>query len=328
MKVLVTGANGFIGRHLVPALQAEGHGLRLALRDRRSANRMPASALEACEMAYVGEIGPSTDWGEALRGIEAVVHLAARAHVFDAGADDEVAFWSTNVEGTERLAQQAVAAGVRRFLLMSSVGAVATFSETAIDMNTPSRPDAPYGRSKLGAEEALKAAAGEGMSWTILRPTLVYGRGCPGNMRRLVALVQRGLPLPFAAVRNRRSFVYVGNLVEAIVRALVHPAAASETFLVSDGQDLSTPELLRKIAEHSDRRPRLVPIPEPWLLGAAKALSYVSTRTRVSLPIDGGSIQRICGSLFVDSSPIRRALEWQPAYGVDEGLREMLEEPL
>lgn len=212
-----------------------------------------------------------------------------------------------------------------RFLLMSSVGAVATFSEALVDADTPNRPDTPYGRSKLGAEEALKAAAGQAMSWTILRPTLVYGPGCPGNMRRLIGLVRRGLPLPFALVRNRRSFVFVGNLVEAVARALVHPAAANGTFFVSDGEDVSTPDLVRKIAEQGRLRARLVPVPESLLFGAADALSFLHGRGRISLPVDGGAIHRICGSLFVDSGPIRKALGWQPAYGLDEGLRQMME---
>ncbi len=325
MKVLVTGASGFIGRHLLPSLEADGHELRLALRGRQSEPRLPESSTRAYEIVYVGEIGPETNWDQALEDVEAVVHLAARAHILGVGAEDEGAFWATNVEGTARLAERAAAAGVRRFLLMSSVGAVATMSESVIGADTPSTPDTAYGRSKLAAEQALKAAATDGMSWTILRPTLVYGHDCPGNMQRLVALVQRGLPLPFAAVRNRRSFVFVDNLVEAVVSALKHPAAANATFLVSDGQDVSTPELVQKIAEYSHVRARLVPIPESLLFAVGNALKFLSERKGLSLPIDGGAIHRMCGSLFVDNGPIQRALDWKPSYELDEGLRCMLE---
>ena len=210
------------------------------------------------------DIGPDTDWRAALAGIDAIVHLAARAHVLrDSSADAHALYRAVNTLGALRLAEAAAAAGVRRFVFLSSVrvhgerSTGAPFTEAS-----PLVAQDPYGRSKAEAERGLAALAAAGrLEPVILRPPLVYGPGARGNFARLVRLVARGVPLPLGAVRNRRSLIFVGNLVDAIVRSLDDPAAAGETFMVSDGEDVSTPELVRRIARALGKPARLVPVP-------------------------------------------------------------------
>ena len=324
MKVLVTGATGFVGRHLVPALEEAGHSLTLALRTPGSERRLPRKR-NAHRIALVGELDRQTDWHEALQDADAVVHLVARAHVLGQGAEDEDAFMRVNAEGTNRLVEQAVHAGVARFVFMSSIGAVTAASDRLITLGTPCAPKSAYGRSKRAGELALmERTRGTQTSWTILRPTLVYGPGNPGNMERLVALVKRGLPLPLGGVRNRRSFVFVENLTAATVTALSHPGASDATFLVADGEDLSTAELIRRIARIAGTRTPLLAVPMPVLRGIARAADAVSSASGQSLPFGTPALDVLASSLFVDIEPLRERLGWTPAVGVDEGLRCML----
>jgi len=191
MRVLISGATGFIGRQLIPVLETRGHSLTLGLRNPEADGRLPkAEAQSPRRTVVIGEIDEHTDWREALQGADAVVHLAARAHVVEGGPGEEAALTRINARGTRRLVDQAVDAGVERFILMSSIGAVTTGSDECVTLNTPCTPDTPYGQSKRAAECALiERATGSQMGWTILRPTLVYGPGNPGNMKRLIALV-------------------------------------------------------------------------------------------------------------------------------------------
>lgn len=302
MRVLVTGADGFVGRALLPALTKAGHAARAAVRVPRADSAPDAVA--------IGDIGPETDWTAALDGIEAVIHLAARVHVMRETATDPLdQFRRVNVEGTRRLAT-AAAAGVRRFVFVSSVKvngeetAERPFTEADIPL-----PEDPYGISKWEAEQILGGTA-SGMETVVLRPPLVYGPGVKGNFLSLLKLCNRGWPLPLGAIGNARSLIYVGNLADALVRAVDHPAAAGETFLVSDGEAVSVPELVRRIAAALDRPARLLPVP-PGLLRAGAAL--------IGRP---GAAKRLLGSLVVDDQRIRKILAWQPPFTMVEGLRE------
>jgi len=306
-RILVTGATGFVGSALVRRLLADGRQVRAAIR--RSSVAPPAEV----ETVTVNDIGPDTDWRAALAGVGAVVHLAARAHVLsDVSADAHALYRAVNTLGALRLAEAAAGASVRRFVFLSSVrvhgehSVGAAFNESSTLVATD-----PYGRSKAEAERRLVALAGAGrLDPVILRPPLVYGPGARGNFARLVQLVARGLPLPLGAVRNRRSLIYVGNLVDAITRALDHPAAAGETFMVSDGEDVSTPELVRRIARAFEKPARLLPVPIALLRFGGALIGR------------SDDVGRLVDDLVVDSSRIRRALGWAPPFGLDEGLRE------
>ncbi len=248
-----------------------------------------------------------------LDGCDAVVHLAARVHVMRERAADPLAeFRRVNVEATERLARSAAAAGARRFVFVSSVkvnGEETTAGEAFCADDAPAPEDA-YGVSKHEAEEALRRVGVEtGLEIVVIRPPLVYGPGVKGNFRTMLDWLRRGLPLPLASLDNRRSFVGVDNLCDLILCCLSHPDAANETFLVSDGQDLSTPELLRLAGDAMGLPARLWPCP-PSLLKGAAAL--------VGKP---GIAQRLCGNLQVDISKTREVLGWHPLFSVEEELR-------
>lgn len=326
MRVLVTGATGFIGGHLIPVLEARGHSLTLALRTNDAEGRLPsAGAPSERRVVAVGEIDERTDWREALHGADALVHLAAHAHVLDGEAEKDDAFTKINTRGTARLSEQAIESGVARFVLMSSIGAVTTASNRRVTLDTPCTPQTPYGQSKRAAEQALiERASGSSMRWTILRPTLVYGPGNPGNMERLVTLVKRRLPLPLGAIQNRRSFTFVRNLTDLIAVVLTHEQAADATFLVADGEDLSTPELVRKIALHAGVRVPLFSVPPGALRGVARAADAWTARTGFAAPFGTAALERLESSLYVDIEPLRARLDWTPPSSVDEGLRCML----
>ena len=304
MKVLITGANGFVGRALCSHLADAGIAVRAAVR---------AGAPDVVDAVVVGEIGAATDWSPALEGVTHVVHLAGRAHVLRETAQDaEAAFRAVNLEGTRRLAEEAAARGVRRLVFVSSVKACAesTSGPPLTEQSTP-HPEDAYGRSKLDAEQALLRIAGStNLEVAILRPPLVYGPGVQANFLRLMQLVDRGVPLPLGSVRNRRSLVYRGNLASAIECCLTHPAAAGETFFVSDGEDVSTPELIRRLAVAIERPTRLWPMPV-WLLRSAARLAGMNSQ-----------VGRLVGSLVVDGSKIRTVLGWNPPFNLDQGLRD------
>lgn len=305
MRVLVTGATGFVGAHLVPLLLERRHAVRAAV-------RRADAAVPGADTVAVGDIGPDTAWDAALEGVEAVVHLAARVHVMrERSTDPLAAFRRVNTEGTGRLAAAAAAAGVRRFLFVSSVKAVADESRSEpIRADTPPDPHSPYGWSKLEGERALaEAAAGSGMETTVLRPPLVYGPGVGGNFRTLMRLVRRGVPLPLGRVENRRSLLFVGNLADCVEACLVHPDAGGRTFLLHDGLPLSTAELVRRLAFAFNRPARLAKVPPPLLAAAARLAGRRA------------AYDRVAGSLVVDDRAIHRAIGWSPPRNTAYGLR-------
>lgn len=304
-RVLVTGAGGFVGRALLPVLAGGGWEAVGAL-------RCPAGTA-GVEARIVGDIGPDTDWRAALQGVDAVVHLAARVHVMrDAAADPLAEFRRINTAGTRRLAEQAAAAGVRRLVYLSSVkvNGEATDGRPFREADPP-QPRDPYGISKMEAERALaEVAAATGLETVVLRPPLVYGPGVKGNFRSLMDLVRRRLPLPFGAVANTRSLIGLANLAGAIALCLDHPAAANRVFLLRDGEDVSTPELVRRLAHALGVPPRLVPVPAAALRLAGQLVGRAA------------AVERLLGSLAVDDAAIRRDLGWRPAASLDSGLAE------
>ena len=303
-RVLVTGATGFVGSALCGMLGDSRYTVRAALRSDRP---VPVAV---AEKVVVGEIGATTDWTEALRGIDRVVHLAARAHVLGDAAANSARYFTTNVDGTAGLAEAAASAGVRRFVYVSSVkvngegGSVAAYTSG----DAPHPKDA-YGESKWQAEQRLAAiAAASSMETVIVRPPLVYGPGVRANFLRLMSWVDRQWPIPLGAVRNERSLVSVWNLCDLLLRVLEHADAAGNTWMVSDGRDLSTPELIRHIGIAMNKQARLVPVPVA-LLRAGAALSG-----------RGAEVARLCGSLTVDIGPTMRALQWSPPMSLEQGL--------
>ena len=304
MRFLVTGATGFVGYAVSTELAQRKHDVRRAARN-----------LAGSDGGYfeLGDIGPSTNWFGALEGVDAVVHLAARVHVMhDTEADPLTVFRAVNVEGTLNLARQAAAAGVRRFVFVSSikVNGESTLPGQPFTADDKPAPLDAYSVSKMEAEQGLRQIAAQtGMAVVIIRPPLVYGPGVKANFAALMRAVQRGWPLPLGAVHNRRSLMALDNLVDFIVTCLSHPQAANQTFLMSDGQDLSTTELVRGMAQAVGVPARLLPVPV-WALQAG-----------ASLLGKGDAVQRLCGNLQVDKSKARSLLGWVPPVSVEEGLR-------
>lgn len=302
--VLVTGSAGFIGSAVLSKLVAERHTTMGAV---RAAPNRPFSVLGP-------SLDPDSDWSQLLCGIQVVVHAAARVHLMqDQTSNPLLAFRAINVLGTLNLARQAATTGVRRFVFLSSakVNGEQTPSGHAFrSADTPSPHDA-YGISKDEAEAGLKAIGSEtGMEIVIIRPPLVYGPGVKGNFAAMMRAVRRGWPLPFGGVtNNRRSLVALDNLLDLIVTCIEHPAAANQTFMVSDGEDLSTADLLRRLGAAMGKPARLLNVP-PALLTAAAAM--IGKRAIA---------QRLLGNLQVDISHTCRTLGWKPSISVDEGLR-------
>jgi nucleoside-diphosphate-sugar epimerase len=307
--ILVTGATGFVGSALVSRLVADMPTRRLVVAVRKADVVWPAQV----SVSLVGDLLADTDWSAALKGVQELVHSAARVHVMsDKSADPLVEFRQVNVAGTLNLARQAAAAGVRRFVFVSSVkvnGEATLPGQVFTERDTPA-PQDPYGQSKHEAELGLRQlAADTGMEVVIIRPPLVYGPGVKANFASLMRAVQRGWPLPLGSVHNQRSLVALDNLVDLIVTCLHHPAAANQTFLASDGQDLSTAELVRSMARAAGVPERLWFVPVWAMQAAAGALGK------------GAAVQRLCGNLQVDISKARSLLGWVPPVTVTEGLR-------
>jgi nucleoside-diphosphate-sugar epimerase len=304
-QVLITGAKGFVGSAVTSHLLAAGHVPRAIVRGRPD---LPPG-VERVENVDLAE---AFDVRSALAGCAIVLHIAGRAHVMNDRAPDALTrYRAVNVSGTMRLARQAAEMGVHRFVFMSSVTVHGTSSPPGHPFtgSEPPAPVSPYAVSKLEAERGLQQLARKtGMAVVILRAPLVYGPGATGNWRRLVRLVRSGVPLPLASVDNQRSMIWVGNLAEATIRCMEAPDAAGRTLMVSDGEDLSTPDIIRRIAAALGRPPRLFPLPPSWVRAGATLLGR------------GDMADRVLGSLQVDMSETTRVLDWSPGVGVDEGI--------
>lgn len=290
--VLVTGANGFVGRALYSTLCAGGVTVRAAVR--RGATEREV---------VVGDLNGKTDWRVALQGCDVVFHLAARVHVMsDKDEDPLCAYREVNVNGTLNLARQAVQAGVRRFVFVSSVkvNGESTTTQPFRASDVP-MPCDPYGQSKMEAEQALLQLSREtGLEVVIVRPPLVYGPGVKANFLNLIKLVQKGVPLPFGSISNFRSMVALDNLVDLLIVCSKHPEAPGNIFMVSDGEDMGIKELVTKIANAMNKRLWLLPVPMGLMIGAAKLLGK------------RGVVDRLFGSLQVDIAHTQTTLAWQP----------------
>lgn len=301
--VMLTGSTGFVGSVLLAELKKlpEFHVVS-AVRSAVS----PASD----DVVVVGNIDGTTDYLSALNGVDVVVHAAARAHVMrDEVADTLAEFRKVNVDGTLNLARQAAAAGVKRFVFISSIGVHGLNSSRPFTETDSEAPHDAYAISKYEAEQGLRKLATEtGLEVVIIRPPLVYGGAAPGNFRSLINLASKPVPLPFGAVNNHRSMVYVGNLVSFIVRCIQHPAAANQTFLVSDGEDVSLRNLVTYIRLCLGRSPRLLPVP----VGLFKLAGALTGKR--------GVVDRLVGDLQVDSSKARTLLGWVPPFTVEQGI--------
>jgi nucleoside-diphosphate-sugar epimerase len=307
-EILVTGATGFVGKAVVQRLLNDDESWRVAVALRKDGQQWPARILPR----VTGDLEPSTDWSLALDGVSLLVHCAARVHVMaETAANPLDEFRRVNVLGTLNLAQQAAKSGVRRFVFVSSIGVIgAATAYKPFTSEDPVQPHSPYAQSKYEAELGLQDLAAEtGMEVVIIRPPLVYGPGAPGNFGSLMRWLRRGIPLPLGAIHNQRSLVALDNLVDLIVTCLTHPAAANQTFLVSDGEDVSTTELLRRMGQALGCPTRLIPVPASWLKLAAELVGKQDVA------------QRLCGSLQVDIEKTRRLLGWTPPLSLDEGLR-------
>ncbi|MBU1425715.1 MAG: SDR family oxidoreductase [Gammaproteobacteria bacterium] len=335
-RIAVTGASGFVGHCLCAEIARRGGRVKAIL-------RTSDSLQQKFESFVVGQINGHTDWAESLRGVDVVIHLAARVHVMHEEAANPLdEFRKVNVVGTERLARQAARAGVKRLVFVSSIkvngentlsppfGGTSSHStrppkdgdqvagypargggerKVFAESDIPSARD-PYGISKWEAEQALHRVAAEtGLEIVIVRPPLVYGPGVKGNFAQMLKAIARGIPLPLASVHNLRSLLYVENLVDSLLVCATHPAAVGRTYLVSDGDDVSTPDLLRQLGNAMGLPARLFPFPPAWLKLGGRLIGKAD------------QVERLLGSLRVDSGKIRRELNWKPPYTLQQGLQ-------
>lgn len=305
LQVLITGATGFVGQSLCVQAVCQGYAVRGAV-------RKPCELTEGVEPFVVGEINGLTNWSSALKGVNVVIHLAARVHILSEASENSMEeFRRVNVAGTEQLARSAAENGVRRLVYVSSIGVNGlqtklggSFSE--IDQPNPHND---YALSKWEGEQSLmRISEKTGLGVVIVRPPLVYGAGAPGNFAQMLKVLSKGIPLPLASIDNRRSLIYVGNLVDALILCGTHPDAAGQIYLVSDGEAISTPDLLRQLGAAMGQPARLLPCPQA-LLRLAGRLTGKSDQ-----------IERLLGSLQVDSGKIRRELGWAPPFTMAQGL--------
>lgn len=308
MRILVTGASGFVGQALCRRLLADGHSVVATIRSPESAKALPPGLATV----FTKSLGPETHWADALSTIDIVIHLAARVHVMREPRVDQLSqFRRINVRGTHVVAQAAAACGVKRFVFLSTVGVNgnSTPADKPFSEQDQPAPHNDYSVSKFEAEQALQSlAASSLMEAVVIRAPLVYGPANPGNALLLFRAVHMGRTLPLASIHNRRSLIYVGNLVDAITISCLHPRAATQTYLVSDRDDVSTPELILRIATAFGIHARLLPFP-PGLLSLLGTL--LGRRA---------AVDRLLGSLAVDSSKIARDLNWSPPFTMQQGL--------
>jgi nucleoside-diphosphate-sugar epimerase len=310
--VLVTGATGFIGSALCRRLRKEGLAVRAVIRNWSKVSSASGSHGSDYEWVVLHDQSSDEETRQALKGVQTVVHLAARVHVMrDQAADPLAEFRRINRDWTERLARLAAEQGVRRFVFLSSIKVNGEESRLPFTEQDMPNPQDSYGISKWEAEQALAAVSSEtGLETVVIRSPLVYGPGVGGNFLSLLKLIRSGLPLPLGSVRNRRSLIYCENLVDGLIACVREPRAAGQTYLVSDGEDLSTPDLIRRIARAMGRSVRLWPVPVSLLRWGG---GRVGRR---------GAVARLTESLQINASKIRRELGWSPPWSVDQGIEE------
>lgn len=308
MKILVTGASGFIGNVLCRELVTRGYSVLAMARSRFELDRVEVVLASLSEVELLSEV---------LRDVECIVHLAGLAHQADSSNIDPLSeFRAINCDATLKLARQASAAGVKRFIFISSIGVNGNINTRPFESSDEPAPVGPYAQSKWEAERGLWAIQQElGIECVIIRPPLVYGPGAPGNFGSLLRWVDKGIPLPLGAIHNKRSLISVYNLADLIAHCVDHPAAANQVFLAGDGEDLSTTALLLGVAEAMNRPSRLIPVPAALLSVAARLLGK------------GAIAQRLLGSLQVDISKTREVLNWNPPVSVKDGLKRCIRDP-
>jgi nucleoside-diphosphate-sugar epimerase len=310
--ILVTGANGFLGQAIIKKLNGKSKMVRGTI-------RAPKELLfDGIEYVSVGELDANTDWSTVLRGVNVIIHTAARVHVMhEISADALTDFRDVNVDGTMKLARQAAKIGVKRFVYISSIKVNGECSQRYHPFTEDDKPEPvdSYAISKLEAENALFTLAKKTqMEVVIIRPPLVYGPDVKANFLSMMKWLNKGIPLPFGAIHNKRSLVALDNLVDLIITCIDHPAAANQVLLVSDGEDLSTTELLSRVAFSLGKKPRLLPVNQQLLEFGLKLVGKKKLT------------QRLCGSLQIDISKAKKLLNWTPPISVDEGLRRTAEE--
>lgn len=305
--VLVTGATGFVGHFLCERLLSEDFAVRGTILESESTSYL----VNGVEPVKVEPLGAETPWSHALEGINTIIHLAARVHIMDdPSADPMTEFRKANVDGTARLAREAAKASVKRLVFVSSIKVNGEECTTPYMSDSTPNPSDPYGTSKWEAEQILRKIENEtGLEVVIIRPTLVYGPGVKANFLNMIKTINRGIPLPLASIKNKRSLIFIGNLVDALSTCAVHPDAAGKTYLVSDGENVSTPELIRQTASALGVPVRLFALPVSIMKLAGK------------LTGKSGAVKRLTGSLTVDISSIGQELGWKPPFTMEEGLR-------
>ena len=311
MKVLITGATGFIGRALCEQMLAEGHHVVGTIRSEKQIDKLPLGV----EAKIIQSIDAETNWAEALIGIDTVIHLAARVHILkETSIDPLKEFRKINTEGSLQLAREAIIAGVGKFVFMSTIGVNGNSSDNSSRDHSYSEVDAPqphnlYSVSKREAEDQLlELALKSEMDIVIIRAPLVYGENNPGNFLSLLNIVAKGIPLPFASVHNSKSFIYIGNLVDALKLTAFHPEAKG-IYLVSDGEDISTPELIRRMSFALNRPVRLFSLPLFFMYAISRLFRKFET------------VHRLLSSVKINSSKIRQELNWTPPYTMEQGLK-------
>ncbi len=310
-NIFITGATGFIGKALSYHLASQGRTITAAV-------RCPTNTLStAIRQLPVGNIFSDTDWTQSLTKVDTVIHLLARVQIIsDTAADPLAEFRLANTAGTLNLARQAATVGVRRFIFLSSIKVNGEFTtpDKPFTASNASIPDDPYGNSKYEAEQGLKKISAQtGMEIVIIRPPLVYGTGVKGNFLSMMRWLHKGIPLPLGAVHNRRSLVALDNLIDLITVCIDHPAAANQIFLVSDGEDLSTPELLKRLGTALGNPARLLPVPASWLHNVL----FLLGKKDIAM--------RLLGSLQIDMRKTCELLNWSPPITVDEALKKTAE---
>ncbi len=310
-NVLVTGADGFVGKALCAEMVSRGWNIRAAVRTKEKINNLPGEI----QIIETGPIGPDTEWRDALNNVDAVVHLAGRAHIMDDSSSDPLLEYRiVNTAGTECLAKAAAGKGIRRFIFMSTIKVNGEGGTDPYNENDTPNPKDPYSMSKWEAEIKLTEISSQtGMEIVIIRAPLVYGPGVKANFLKLLKAVDKGIPMPFAGMNNCRSMIYLYNLADLIIKSMTDPKAAGKTYLASDCEDVSTADLIRNISKVMGRNSRLFYLP----LSVLKLLGNITGHA--------DEIDRLTGSLTVDASLVKSELNWTPPFTLIQGLKETAE---